>query len=67
MKRVTCLAGLLLTRTAETAGLRQDFALPVPFAVDSVALDPDDDVLRWTPAFHAAADSARSQPRPGSD
>jgi hypothetical protein len=52
-------------RTVAVSGATTPFALAVPFRVDSVVVDPDYEVLRWTAAFRAAADSAKATPRPG--
>jgi hypothetical protein len=58
--------GQRLIHVVETAGARTAFVLAVRFRVNSAILDPNFEVLRWTPEFRAAADSVRSaQPRGG--
>ena len=47
----------------EITGASAPFDLAASFTVDSVALDPDYEVLRWTPEFRALADSARAAAR----
>ena len=39
------------------------FAFPIRFQAKEVELDPDYEVLRWTPEFHALADSVRATSR----
>ncbi len=53
--------GSHMMRIFETTGPRIEFALPVVFPVQSVILDPDYEVLRWTPEYRAAADSTPSK------
>jgi len=45
-------------------GARADFAVRPGFAARSATLDPDYEVLRWTPEYRAAADSVRTQGNP---
>jgi aminopeptidase N len=49
--------------TVETSGPNLPFEFAVGFAVDGVVLDPDYEVLRWTPEFHVLADSVRAAKR----
>jgi hypothetical protein len=50
-----------LVRMVETTGPRAEFSFPVGFRVLSAIVDPDHEILRWTPEFRAASDSARAQ------
>ena len=54
--------GRRLVQVVETTGPRVDFVLPVGFRAQSAILDPEYEVLRWTPQYHAAADSVRAKP-----
>jgi hypothetical protein len=51
--------GARVTRRVEVTGEATPFEMTPGFVVDSVHLDPDYEVLRWTPEFHALADSIR--------
>jgi hypothetical protein len=44
----------------EIVGATATFSVAPGFRVADVVLDPDYEVLRWTPEFHAMADSARA-------
>ena len=50
-----------LVRVVEISGARADFVVRASFRVQSAVLDPDFEVLRWTPEYRAAADTARSK------
>jgi hypothetical protein len=50
--------GQRLIRTVRVLGARTSFSFPVSFHAESVALDPDYLVLRWTPEYRAAARSS---------
>jgi hypothetical protein len=54
--------GESVTQTVAIDGATAEFAIPVPFRVTEVTLDPAYEVLRWTPEYRAAADSVRSPP-----
>jgi hypothetical protein len=43
--------GRRFTRSIRVAGPKSAFTLRAPFSVRSVALDPHDKILRWTPQF----------------
>ena len=51
--------GQKLSRVVEIVGASASFSVAPGFRVADVVLDPGYDVLRWTPAFHALADSVR--------
>jgi hypothetical protein len=53
--------GQQLEHRLTIAGARADFALRPGFRAASVVLDPGYEILRWTPAYRAAADSVRSK------
>jgi hypothetical protein len=44
--------GQRLSQTVEIKGSKAELTLEPGFAVDTVVLDPDYEVLRWTPEFH---------------
>jgi hypothetical protein len=50
------------SRTIEVTGASTAFSLSPPFAVSSVVLDPEYEVLRWTPEYRAMVDSIRKRP-----
>lgn len=52
--------GQKLSRVVEIVGGTATFSIAPGFRVADVKLDPDYEVLRWTPEFHAMADSARA-------
>jgi hypothetical protein len=51
--------GQKLTRVVEIVGASAKFSVAPGFRVADVILDPEYEVLRWTPDFRAIADSAR--------
>ncbi len=53
--------GHRLVHVVETTGARADFVVAAGFRAESAVLDPDFEVLRWTPEYRAAADTARSE------
>lgn len=58
-------AGQRARREVVITGGRASFDFPIGFTARDVVLDPDYEVLRWTPAMRAVADSAtRSGVRP---
>jgi peptidase M1-like protein len=52
--------GQKLSRVVEIVGATATFSVAPGFRVTDVILDPEYEVLRWTPEFHAMADSARA-------
>lgn len=52
--------GQKLSRVVEIVGATATFSVAPGFRVADVVLDPDYEVLRWTPEFHAIADSVRA-------
>jgi hypothetical protein len=52
--------GQKLSRVVEIVGATATFSVAPGFRVADVILDPEYAVLRWTPEFHAMADSARA-------
>jgi aminopeptidase N len=52
--------GQKLSRVVEIVGASTTFAVVPGFRAKEVVLDPDYQVLRWTPEFHALADSIRA-------
>jgi len=52
--------GQNLSRVVEIVGATATFSVAPGFRVADVILDPEYAVLRWTPEFHAMADSARA-------
>ena len=52
--------GQRLSRVVEIAGPTATFSVVPGFRVADVVLDPEYAVLRWTPEFHAMADSVRA-------
>jgi hypothetical protein len=58
-------SGQSKTQRVEVSGESVTFTFPVAFVAQHVELDPDYEVLRWTPEFRAVADSVRdARPRP---
>jgi hypothetical protein len=53
-----------LIQVVDISGPRTELTITPGFPARSVVLDPDYEVLRWTPEFRAMADAARSAPRP---
>jgi len=53
-------AGQKLSRVVEIVGATTTFSVAPGFRVVDVILDPEYEVLRWTPEFHAVADSVRA-------
>jgi len=49
----------------QITGASVGFAVSVSFRVHSVTLDPDFEILRWTPEYRAAADGVPSGRNPG--
>jgi len=56
-------AGEIAHYSVQLDGGSRTFAFPVGFHVRQVELDPGYEVLRWTPQFHALADSMRAASR----
>ncbi len=52
--------GQKLSRVVEIVGATATFSVTPSFRVTDVVLDPQYEVLRWTPEFHALADSVRA-------
>ena len=52
--------GEKLSRVVEIVGATATFSVAPGFRVTDVVLDPDYEVLRWTPEFRALADSVRA-------
>ena len=52
--------GQKLSHVVEIIGATATFSVAPGFRVADVVLDPDYEVLRWTPEFHAMADSVRA-------
>jgi aminopeptidase N len=48
-------------QVVEMTGARLEVEFAAGFDVDSLVLDPDYEVLRWTPQFRAMVDSARTR------
>ncbi len=59
--------GQRLVHVVELKGARADFAVAAGFRAQSAVLDPAYEVLRWTPEYRAAADTARSERDHGDD
>lgn len=51
--------GQRLIRTVRVRGMETSFSFPINFRAESVTLDPQYLVLRWTPEYHNAASAAR--------
>jgi len=47
--------------TVEVEGAKTEFTLPVKFVAQTVSLDPNFQVLRWTPEYRAAVAAPSSK------
>lgn len=54
--------GERLVQVVDVGNERADVTLPTGFRARAVVLDPDYEVLRWTPEYRAMVDAARSAP-----
>jgi hypothetical protein len=56
-------AGERMAQVVEVRDASTTFEMKPGFTVERIDLDPDYEVLRWTPEFRALADSVRRRPR----